>query len=62
LIANNEALTAEVQSLSDALQSIKDEVQILTKYATTTITCIKGKSTKKVKGIGPECPAGYKKK
>ena len=62
LIANNEALTAEVQSLSEALQSIKDEVQILTKYATTTILCIKGNSTKKVRGIGPECPKGYKKK
>ena len=62
LIANNEALTAEVQSLSEALQSIKDEVEILTKYATTTIICIKGKNTKKVRGIGPECPKGYKKK
>ena len=62
LIANNEALTAEVQSLSQALQSLKDEVQILTKYATTTIICIKGNSTKKVRGIGPECPKGYKKK
>ena len=62
LIANNEALTAEVQSLSQALQSLKDEVQILTKYATTTIICIKGNRTKKVRGIGPECPKGYKKK
>jgi V8-like Glu-specific endopeptidase len=62
LIANNEALTAEVKSLSETLQSLKDEVKILTKYATTTIICIKGNSTKKVKGIGPECPKGYKKK
>lgn len=62
LIANNEALTAEVQSLRDALQSLKNEVQILTKYATTTITCVKGNSTKKVRGIGPACPKGYKKK
>ena len=62
LIANNEALTAEVQSLSQALQSLKDEVQILTKYATTTIICIKGNSTKKVRGIGPECPKGFKKR
>ena len=62
LIAKNEALTAEVQSLSEALQSLKDEVKILTKYATTTIICIKGNSTKKVRGIGPECPSGYKKK
>lgn len=28
----------------------------------TTITCIKGKTTKKVTGINPKCPAGYKKK
>ena len=28
----------------------------------TTITCVKGKTTKKVTGINPKCPAGYKKK
>jgi hypothetical protein len=28
----------------------------------TTITCIKGKLTKKETGINPKCPAGYKKK
>lgn len=28
----------------------------------TTITCVKGKLTKKVTGIGPKCPAGYKVK
>ncbi len=27
-----------------------------------TITCIKGKTTKKVIGVNPKCPAGYKKK
>ena len=27
-----------------------------------TITCVKGKLTKKVTGIKPKCPAGYKKK
>ncbi|NDE48124.1 MAG: hypothetical protein EB019_04045, partial [Actinobacteria bacterium] len=27
-----------------------------------TITCIKGKSTKKVSGVNPKCPKGYKKK
>lgn len=27
-----------------------------------TITCIKGKLTKRVSGINPKCPAGYKKK
>ena len=28
----------------------------------TTITCVKGKLTKKVTAAGPKCPAGYKKK
>jgi hypothetical protein len=28
----------------------------------TTITCVKGKLTKKVTAVNPKCPAGYKKK
>ena len=28
----------------------------------TTVTCVKGKTTKKVTGVNPKCPAGYKKK
>lgn len=28
----------------------------------TTITCVKGKLTKKVTAVGPKCPSGYKKK
>jgi hypothetical protein len=28
----------------------------------TTITCVKGKSVKKVTAVKPVCPAGYKKK
>jgi hypothetical protein len=28
----------------------------------TTITCVKGKTTKKVTAIKPTCPTGYKKK
>jgi len=28
----------------------------------TTITCVKGKLTKKVTAKNPKCPAGYKKK
>jgi hypothetical protein len=27
-----------------------------------TITCIKGKLTKKIIAISPKCPSGYKKK
>jgi hypothetical protein len=28
----------------------------------STITCIKGKTSKKITGLNPKCPAGYKKK
>ena len=28
----------------------------------TTITCVKGKTTKKVTGVNPKCPTGYSKK
>jgi hypothetical protein len=27
-----------------------------------TISCVKGKTTKKVSGTSPKCPTGYKKK
>ncbi|NQV97201.1 MAG: hypothetical protein HQ486_05355 [Acidimicrobiaceae bacterium] len=32
------------------------------KSSKTSITCVKGKVTKKVTGINPKCPKGYKKK
>jgi hypothetical protein len=28
----------------------------------TSITCVKGKTTKKVTAVSPTCPKGYKKK
>jgi hypothetical protein len=28
----------------------------------STISCVKGKTTKKVTGVSPKCPTGYKKK
>jgi hypothetical protein len=28
----------------------------------TSITCVKGKTSKKVAAVNPKCPAGYKKK
>jgi hypothetical protein len=39
-----------------ALENIKS------KAVKTTISCIKGKVTKKVTSVSPKCPAGYKKK
>ncbi len=40
-----------------ALENIKAKTE-----KRTTITCIKGKLTKKVTAVSPKCPAGYKKK
>ena len=31
-------------------------------FKTTTITCVRGKLVKKVTGVKPVCPKGYKKK
>lgn len=38
--------------------------QLMIKFgkASTSITCIKGKVSKKVTGVSPSCPSGYKKK
>ena len=33
-----------------------------TSKPTTSITCVKGKLTKKITSLKPKCPAGYKKK
>jgi predicted nucleic acid-binding Zn-ribbon protein len=46
------------------LADFQREYQDLTKSSSkkTTITCVKGKLTKKVTAINPKCPAGYKKK
>ena len=34
----------------------------IAKPKSLTITCVKGKLTKKVTAVSPKCPAGYKKK
>ena len=56
------AMSSQNAELQASILELKNQVVILTMYATTTLTCIKGKNTKKVTGINPVCPAGYKKK
>jgi len=56
------AISAQNTELQDSIFELKSQVQILTKYATTTLTCIKKTTIKKVTGINPVCPAGYKAK
>ena len=48
-----------------AIKQSSAEMSITTGTTTpkkTTITCVKGKTTKKVTGVSPKCPSGYKKK
>ena len=47
------------QKASPTAESSPDEAAA---KKTVTITCIKGKTTKKFSGTSPKCPAGYKKK
>jgi len=54
-----EAKVAADKAAADA-KAIADKAAAAVKKI--TITCIKGKLIKKVTGINPKCPAGYKKK
>jgi hypothetical protein len=59
------ALAEKALADKAAADKVAGEKTIQTKVVTvkkTTITCIKGKSTKKVSAVKPSCPAGYKKK
>ena len=60
------AIKAAAEAAADARAAeIKAEEEAAAKAAAskkTTITCVKGKLTKKVTAIKPVCPSGYKKK
>ena len=43
-------------------QMAEERVKVAITIKKTTITCIKGKVTKKVTAVKPKCPSGYKKK
>jgi hypothetical protein len=42
-------------------EAAKQETKVVSPKK-TTITCVKGKTTKKVTAVKPKCPSGYKKK
>jgi len=50
-------LTAFLSSFNSAVTTAKVAAK-----KTTTISCVKGRTLKKVTGVNPKCPAGYKKK
>jgi hypothetical protein len=57
---------AEAKAKAEAEAKAKAEAEAKAKLEAskkkTTITCVKGKLTKKVTAVNPKCPAGYKKK
>jgi hypothetical protein len=52
---------AEVKAAADLKAKQRADIKAAAKKK-TTITCVKGKLTKKVTSVKPKCPAGYKKK
>jgi hypothetical protein len=63
--AESERLAAELKAKHEAEAKAKAEAEAKAKAEANqkkTITCVKGKLTKKVTGINPKCPTGYKKK
>ena len=66
LKAKQEAeLKAKQEAEAKAAAELKAKQDVEAKAAATkkiTITCVKGKIIKKVSGVKPRCPAGYKKK
>ena len=53
--------TIKVKFSQDSAQPTATTAKIAPKKS-STITCIKGKTSKKITGVNPKCPAGYKKK
>jgi hypothetical protein len=57
LSGQKKVLSAYVSSFNNAVSAAK-----LVAKKTTTISCVKGRTIKKVTGVNPKCPTGYKKK
>jgi hypothetical protein len=57
------APTIRIKLTQDAVvASPTPKVAIASPKRMSTITCVKGKTSKKVTALSPKCPAGYKKK
>jgi hypothetical protein len=64
-LANTSELSLRSEKLRVEAKSLELQIQkntILQSLKSTTITCIKGKLTKKVTAVNPKCPSGYKLK
>jgi hypothetical protein len=59
-ISNAEVLNGIVALIASITKQIEQLQSVL--LPKKTITCVKGKSTKKVTAVNPKCPTGFKKK
>jgi len=57
-----EANDRKLLELFTEIEDLKEKLKKLQARLSSTITCIKGKESKKVTGLTPKCPTGYKKK
>ena len=57
-----QTLGLEISNMQSKIESSIKIWDALAKKVSTTITCVKGKLTKKVTAVKPVCPSGYKKK
>ena len=64
LIDPNQAIQPIIDLCEEEVEEFANSIYQLKVMAgkIKSITCIKGKSSKKVAGLAPKCPAGYKKK
>ena len=64
--ATDAANAAKDKAAQDAADKVAAQKKIAAQAAAskkkTTITCLKGKTIKKVTGVNPVCPKGYKRK
>ena len=58
----SQAKEAKAKAEAEAKAKAEAEAKAKAETKNKTITCIKGKLTKKVTGVNPKCPKGYKKK
>ena len=58
----NVKLTQEKETVAAPTPSPTPVATVTVAKKSVTITCVKGKTTKKVSGVNPKCPTGYKKK
>ena len=62
VVASGVSSTGTAVTITGGVSAQAVSTSTTTTTKSTTITCVKGKTTKKVTGVNPKCPAGYTKK